>query len=229
MSHPEPTAPAAALDPKRLRGVLLDVDGTLIDSNDAHARAWVEALREAGFERTFEEVRPLIGMGGDQLIPRLTGLDSQSEEGQRLTQGWLRHFKPLIPTLHATRGARALVQGLHARGLQVLLATSGEAEIVDELLKQAHLDDLQLERVSSSEVESSKPAPDLVQAGLEKLGLPAGEALLVGDTPYDAQAAHKAGVPCVLLRCGGNTGLEEHAPTLDDPQALLEVLEGTKG
>ena len=229
MSQPEPALQAAALDPKRLRGVLLDVDGTLIDSNDAHARAWVEALREAGFERTFEEVRPLIGMGGDQLIPRLTGLDSQSEEGQRLTQGWLRHFKPLIPTLHATRGARALVQGLHARGLQVLLATSGEAEIVDELLKQAHLDDLQLERVSSSEVESSKPAPDLVQAGLEKLGLPAGEALLVGDTPYDAQAAHKAGVPCVLLRCGGNTGLEEHAPTLDDPQALLEVLEGTKG
>ncbi|MEW6421896.1 MAG: HAD family hydrolase [Deinococcota bacterium] len=219
----------ALLAPNRLRGVLLDVDGTLIASNDAHARAWVEALREAGFERTFEEVRPLIGMGGDQLIPRLTGLDSQSEEGKRLTQGWFEHFKPLIPTLHATRGARAMVQGLQTRGLRVVLATSGEAAIVDGLLKQAHLDDLNLERVSSSEVASSKPAPDLIQVGLEKLGLPAGEALMVGDTSYDAQAAHKAGVPCVLLRCGGNTGLEEHAPTLDDPQALLEALEGTKG
>ncbi|GAA5532457.1 HAD family hydrolase [Deinococcus aluminii] len=229
MSHSQPASLDAALDPDRLRGVLLDVDGTLIDSNDAHARAWVAALREEGFDRTFEEVRPLIGMGGDQLIPRLTGEDSQSAVGKRLTQGWLKNFKPLIPQLHATRGARALVEGLQARGLKVVLATSGEAEIVDALLKQAHLDDLKLDRVSSSEVESSKPAPDLVQVGLEKLGLPAGAALMVGDTPYDAKAAHKAHVPCVLLRCGGDTGLEEYGPVLDDPQALLEALEGAKG
>ncbi|WP_034384462.1 HAD family hydrolase [Deinococcus sp. YIM 77859] len=213
------------LSPDRLRGVLLDVDGTLVDSNDAHAYAWLEALREEGFTRTFEEVRPLIGMGGDQLVPRLTGEDGESERGKRLTRGWLNHFKPRIPQLQATRGARALVEGLQARGLRVVLATSGEADIVDGLLKRAHLEDLNLDRVSSSEVESSKPAPDLIQAGLKKLGLPAEAALMVGDTPYDAEAARKAGVPYVLLRCGGNTGLEEHGPTLDDPQALLEALE----
>ncbi|EYB69439.1 HAD family hydrolase [Deinococcus phoenicis] len=215
----------AALNPDRLRGVLLDVDGTLIDSNDAHARAWVEALRDEGFEKTVGEVRPLIGMGGDQMIPRLTGKGSESEVGQRLTDGWLKHFKPLIPELHATRGARALVEGLRARGLRVVLATSGEAEVVDALLKQAGLADLNLDRVSSSEVESSKPAPDLIQVGLKKLGVPAEAALMVGDTPYDAEAAAKADVPCILLRCGGDTDLEKHAPVLDDPQALLEALE----
>lgn len=217
--------PESLLNPERLRGVLLDVDGTLINSNDAHARAWQAALREEGFERTFEEVRPLIGMGGDQLVPRLTGQDGESEVGKRLTEGWLRHFKQMIPDLQPARGARDLVTALQARGLRVVLATSGEAEIVDGLLKRANLDDLHLERVSSSEVESSKPAPDLIHAGLEKLGVPAQAALMVGDTPYDAEAARKAGVPCVLLRCGGNTGLEEYGPTLDDPQALLEALE----
>ncbi|WP_019584763.1 HAD family hydrolase [Deinococcus apachensis] len=230
MTALQPADPAAALNPDRLRGVLLDVDGTLIDSNDAHARAWVEALREEGFERSFGEVRPLIGMGGDQLIPRLTGEDGESELGKRLTQGWLKHFKPLIPELQPTRGNRALIEGLRARGLRVALATSGEAEIVDGLLKQAGLDDLNLDRVSSSEVESSKPEPDLVEAGLNKLGLPADAALMVGDTPFDAEAAHKAGVPCVLLRCGGDSDEElGRAPALvlDDPQALLEALEGT--
>ncbi|GAA5514826.1 phosphoglycolate phosphatase [Deinococcus carri] len=217
-----------ALNPERLRGVLLDVDGTLIDSNDAHARAWVAALHDEGFEKTFGEVRPLIGMGGDQMIPRLTDEDSESEVGQRLTDGWLKHFEPMIPQLQPTRGARALVEGLRARGLRVVLATSGEAEVVDALLKRAHLDDLNLDRVSSSEVQSSKPAPDLIHAGLEKLGLPADAALMVGDTPYDAEAAAKAGVPCILLRCGGDTGLEQHAPVLDDPQALLEALEGAR-
>lgn len=214
-----------ALNPERLHGVLLDVDGTLIDSNDAHARAWAAALHAEGFGQTTQEVRPLIGMGGDKLIPETTGQAADSDVGQRLMQGWLTRFKTQIPDLHATRGARALIEELQTRGLKVVLATSGEAEIVDALLRQAGLDDLGLDRVSSSEVENSKPDADLIQVGLQKLGVPAGAALMVGDTPYDAAAARKAGVPCVLLRCGGDTGLEEYAPTLDDPQALLAALE----
>ncbi|MBB5233028.1 HAD family hydrolase [Deinococcus budaensis] len=220
-----------ALNPHRLRGVLLDVDGTLIDSNMAHARAWGASLRDAGFERAPEEIFPLIGMGGDKLVPELTGEDGESAVGGRLTQGWLEHFKTLIPELEPTRGARALLEGLRARGLRVVLATSGEAEVVDSLLEQAGLADLKLDRVSSSDVENSKPDPDLIQAGLEKLGLPPEAALMVGDTPYDAEAARKAGVPCVLLRCGGHPEAEEHDLVLDDPQALLEALErvGTSG
>lgn len=213
-----------ALDPRRLRGVLLDVDGTLIDSNMAHARAWAASLRDAGFGRAPEEIFGLIGMGGDKLVPELTGEDGEGETGQQLTQGWVEHFKTLIPELEPTRGARALIEGLRDRGLRVVLATSGEAEVVDSLLEQAGLADLNLDRVSSSDVESSKPDPDLILAGLEKLGLPAGAALMVGDTPYDAEAARKAGVPCILLRCGGHPGAEDHDLVLDDPQALLEAL-----
>lgn len=208
-----------------LSGVLLDIDGTLIDSNDAHARAWVQALHDAGFSRAFGEVRPLIGMGGDKLVPETTGLDPESEAGKAVTRGWLEHFRPLIPGLRPTRGARELVQGLQARGLRVVLATSGEAEIVDRLLNQARLDDLDLDRVSSTDVDHSKPDPDLIELGLKKLGVPAGTALMVGDTPYDAEAARKAGVPCTLLRCGGDPRVEEHPLVLDDPRALLEALE----
>lgn len=208
-----------------LRGVLLDVDGTLIDSNDAHARAWVQALHDAGFSRSFGEVRPLIGMGGDKLVPQTTGLDPESEAGKQITRGWLEHFRPLIPGLRPTRGARELVQGLQARGLRVVLATSGEAEIVEALLKRAELDDLELDRVSSTDVDHSKPDPDLIEVGLNKLGVQAAEALMVGDTPYDAEAARKAGVTCVLLRCGGDARVEQHPHVLNDPQALLEALE----
>lgn len=214
-----------ALNPQRLRGVLLDVDGTLIDSNMAHARAWAASLRGAGFERTPEDIFGLIGMGGDKLVPELTGEDSESGTGERLTQGWMEHFKTLIPDLQPTRGARALIEGLRARGLRVILATSGEAEVVDALLEQAGLADLDLDRVSSGDVESSKPDPDLIQAGLKKLGLPPEAALMVGDTPYDAEAARKAGVLCILLRCGGHPGVSDHDLVLDDPQALLEALE----
>ena len=213
------------LSPERLRGVLLDVDGTLADSNHAHARAWAVALRDEGFEKSPEAIFPLIGMGGDKLVPELTGLDAESERGQRMTEGWVRHFQELIPDLRATPGARALVEGLRARGLRVVLATSGEAEVVDALLRQIGLDDLELERVSSSDVENSKPDPDLVQAGLRTLGLPAEATLMVGDTPYDAEAARKAGVPCVLLRCGGHPGVEEHDTVYDHPQALLAALD----
>lgn len=214
-----------ALNPRRLRGVLLDVDGTLIDSNMAHARAWAASLRDAGFERSPEEIFGLIGMGGDKLVPELTGEDGEGEMGKQLTQGWVEHFQTLIPQLEPTRGARALLEGLRARGLRVVLATSGEAEVVDKLLEHAGLADLDLDRVSSSDVESSKPDPDLIQAGLERLGLPPEAALMVGDTPYDAEAARKAGVPCVLLRCGGHPGAGDHDLVLDDPQALLEALE----
>jgi len=201
------------------------VDGTLIDSNMAHARAWAAALQQAGFGHTPEEIFPLIGMGGDKLVPETTGEDDESELGQQLTQAWVENFKTLIPELEPTRGARALIEGLRDRGLRVVLATSGEAEVVDSLLEQAGLADLDLDRVSSSDVESSKPDPDLIQAGLQKLGLPPEAALMVGDTPYDAEAARKAGVPCVLLRCGGHPGVEDHDLVLDDPQALLEALE----
>ncbi|AWN23101.1 HAD family hydrolase [Deinococcus irradiatisoli] len=190
-----------------LQAAILDLDGTLIDSNDAHARAWVTSLKRHGFDIPFERVRPLIGMGGDKLIPELTGLDPESETGKALTQGWGDAFKPMIPSLQATPGARELVAGLRELGWKLMLGSSGEDEVVEQELEHLGLEDLKNSRVTSSEVEESKPDADILAVALRKLGVPAGAALMVGDTKYDAEAARRAGVRCVLLRCGGNPDL----------------------
>src|SRR5436190_22128027 len=107
-----------------LHTVLLDVDGTLIDSNDAHARAWVDALRAHGYVVPFEEVRPLIGMGGDKLVPKLTGLDPESGEAERLGETRSKLFLTReLPTLRPTKGARALLEYLTSIGLELVVAT----------------------------------------------------------------------------------------------------------
>lgn len=202
-----------------LRAVILDLDGTLIDSNDAHARAWVTSFQQHGFDVTFEQVRPLIGMGGDKVIPRLTGVDAESEQGKALSEGWSEAFKPMIPDLRAMPGASELVAGLRDLGFKLMLGSSGEDETVEEELRHIGLESLIGSRVTSSEVEASKPDADIVAVALKKLGAAADETLMVGDTEYDAEAARKAGVRCVLLRCGGNTGLP--GEVYDDPAALM--------
>ncbi|MFC4453245.1 HAD family hydrolase [Deinococcus sonorensis] len=184
--------------------LILDLDGTLIDSNDAHARAWVAALKDGGFERTFEEVRPLIGMGGDGLLDTLAGVSDDSEQGQQMKEAWKRHFLPMVPQLQAMPGARDLLEALRERGTPYILGSSGEQELTEALLKQAGLQDLMTGMVTSSDVERSKPHPDILMVALQKLNLNPDRALMVGDTKYDAEAARRAGVPCVLLSCGGS-------------------------
>src|SRR3954467_14711566 len=130
---PTPRAPGPAL-----RTVLLDIDGTLIDSNDAHARAWVDALREHGYIIPFEEVRPLIGMGGDKVLPALTGLDPDSGEAERLSETRSKLFlKRELPLLLPTRGARELLEHLTSIGLELVVATSAKSSEVQSLLEQA--------------------------------------------------------------------------------------------
>ena len=137
MTQP-PRAPGPAL-----RTVLLDIDGTLIDSNDAHARAWVDALRAHGYVIPFEEVRPLIGMGGDQMLPRLTGLDSDIGEAQRLSETRSQLFlKQELPTLRPTKGARALLEHLTSIGMELVVATSSKPNEVHALLEQGGVADL---------------------------------------------------------------------------------------
>jgi len=207
-----------------VRAVILDLDGTLIDSNDAHARAWVTAFRQGGFDVSFEQVRSLIGMGGDKVIPKLTGVDPHSAQGKALTEGWGEAFKPMIADLQATPGAAELVAGLRGLNLKIMLGSSGEDEIVQQELGHLGLEELNDSRVTSSEVESSKPDADILAVALKKLGTAADETLMVGDTVYDAEAARKAGVRCVLLRCGGNTDLP--GEVYADPLALLAALNG---
>lgn len=202
-----------------LRGVILDLDGTLIDSNDAHAQAWAQAFADHGYDITAEQVRPLIGMGGDQMLPKLAGVAADSKEGKALVKSWGEHFKAMIPELRAMPGARELVTGLRGLGLKVMLGSSGEDEVVEAELKHIGLEELINSRVKSEEVEASKPEPDIVQIALDKMDLAPQQAVMVGDTHFDAEAAAKAGVRPVLLKCGGNSELP--AQTYDDPQALL--------
>lgn len=186
-----------------LHAVLLDIDGTLIDSNDAHARAWVGALREHGYVVPFADVRPLIGMGGDKLLPRLVGLDPASGEATRIGESRGELFRRELPSLRPTPGARDLLELLCAEGLELVVATSAQADEVQAVLEQAGVADLIATRASSGDAERSKPDPDIVQAALRKSGNTAAHCIMIGDTPYDIEAAARARVPCIALRCGG--------------------------
>ena len=187
-----------------VRGCLLDVDGTLIDSNDAHARSWVDVFRDAGFDIGFEQVRPLIGMGGDKLVRSLTGLDVEEGRGKELTQRrWETFRRDYLPTLRAFPGAHELVSRLRWEGLQVVIATSAKEEELEGLLEQAGLSELIERKTTSDDAERSKPDPDIVRAALQHGQLDAGEAVLLGDTPYDIEAAARSGVKTIAFRCGG--------------------------
>ena len=213
-----PRAPGSAL-----RTVLLDIDGTLIDSNDAHARAWVDSLRAHGYVVPFEQVRPLIGMGGDKVLPELTGLDPESGEAKRMSETRSELFLDReLPGLQPTRGARALLEHMLVVGLELTVATSAKEDEVRALLEQAGVSDLIKLASSADDAERSKPDPDIVQAAL-RLSQAAHSAML-GDTPYDVEAAARARVPAIALRCGGwwdDAALARATAIYDDPADLL--------
>jgi phosphoglycolate phosphatase-like HAD superfamily hydrolase len=213
----------------RASGILLDVDGTLLDSNDAHARSWIEIFARHGREIPFERVRPLIGKGSDKLVPELTGVDPESSAGKAMTEERKALFKrDYLPKLAPTRGARAMVERFKDDGLQVVVATSASGDELEALLRQADVEDLIGKATTSSDAESSKPDPDIVHAALRKGKLRSGQALMIGDTPYDIESAGRASVPCVALRCGGwwsDEALAGAVAIYNDPAQLLDRYE----
>lgn len=187
-----------------VRGVLLDIDGTLVDSNDAHAHAWVTAFAEHGYDVPFEQVRRLIGMGGDKLVPEVCGLSDESKEGKAISKRRGEVFtKEFLPTLKPTPGAERLLKLLSGMGLKLAVASSAKEDELKELLGVCGADKYIEAATSSDDAENSKPDPDIVHAALAELRLPAADVILLGDTPYDVQAARKAGVGVVGVRCGG--------------------------
>jgi HAD superfamily hydrolase (TIGR01509 family) len=208
-----------------LEAILLDVDGTLVDSNDAHAHAWVEALAEHGFECRFDEVRRLIGMGGDHVLPILTGLAEEEPRGEKIAERRSaifreRHLKALKPF----RDVRPLVEAMRRRGFRIVVATSARSDELDALLFVTGVEDLVDEKTTSSDAEATKPAPDIVAAAVRKAGVSPRSAIMIGDTPYDVRAAQRAGVSTIALRSGGwgDADLGGAIAIYDDAHDLLK-------
>lgn len=209
----------------QIRGVILDVDGTLVDSNDAHAHAWVAAMAEYGYAVPFEEVRRLIGMGGDKLLPITTGVEKDSEIGQQIDRRRKELFaERYLPHIKAFPNVRRLVQRIQAAGLQVAVASSAQGDQLAALLELTDSADLLEQRTSSSDAEQSKPDPDIVAAALERMNLPADQVIMLGDTPYDIESAGKLGVRVIALRCGGwdAADLTGAIAVYDEPADLLK-------
>ena len=213
----------------KYQAALLDIDGTLIDSNDAHAKAWVAAFAAHGRRVDFSRVRPLIGKGGDKLLSEVAGIDAESSEGKALSQQRLEIFqRDYLPHLKATRGARGLLEQLRDQGLTLAIATSAQSSELGDLLRVAGLADLIHTATSSDDAQESKPDPDIIQAALTKAGCNAADAVMIGDTPYDVEAAGKAGVPALALRCGGwwsDEALAGAAEIYSDPEDLRQNFE----
>jgi HAD superfamily hydrolase (TIGR01509 family) len=211
-----------------VKAVLLDVDGTLVDSNDAHAQSWVRAFAEHGIEVSYQEVRRAIGMGGDQLMPRVSHLTEESEEGRRVAQRRGEIFKrDYLPTVRALPDAGELVTALKARGFTTVAASSAKPDELEQLLRIAGASALMDDVTSSDDAESSKPEPDIIEAALQRAGVSAREAMMIGDTPYDIEAARRAGVRAIAFRSGGwsDDKLQGAVAIYDGPGDLLRQLD----
>ena len=212
------------------QGVIFDVDGTLVDSNDAHARAWTEALEQAGHRVPLARVRRLIGMGGDQLLPEAVGLSADTPAGKAIGERRGQIFRErYLPHVRPFPGASDLVHRLKGDGYALAVASSAQPEELRALLKLAGVDDLIGAKTSAGDVEESKPEPDVVLAALGKLRLPASAAVMIGDTPYDVEAARRAGVAIIGFRCGGwsDRDLEGALAVYDGPADLLARIDAS--
>ncbi|KNY23409.1 HAD family hydrolase [Methylobacterium sp. ARG-1] len=188
-----------------MRAVIFDIDGTLLDSVDLHAQAWVEAFAHFGVETDAAKVRSQIGKGGDELMPVFLPAERIEREGKEIESYRSDLFKQkFLPEVRPFPAVRPLFERIRAAGLKIALASSGkgpEVERYQEILGIADLVDVV---TSSDDADRSKPHPDIFEAAAKKLeGFGKDEMIVIGDTPYDAQAASKAGLRTIGVLCGG--------------------------
>lgn len=188
-----------------MRAVIFDIDGTLLDSVDLHAKAWVEAFAHFGVETDAAKVRSQIGKGGDELMPVFLPPERIEREGKEIESYRSDLFKrKYLPEVRPFPAVRPLFERIRAAGLKIALASSGkgpEVERYQEILGIADLVDVV---TSSDDADRSKPHPDIFEAAAKKLeGFGKDEMIVIGDTPYDAQAASKAGLHTIGVLCGG--------------------------
>lgn len=187
-----------------LQAVIFDLDGTLLDSVDLHAIAWQEALVQFGHDVSFEETRSQIGKGGDKLIPYFLSKAQQADHSDALESWREKRFNEnYLPLVRPFSAVPDLLKRVRSAGLKVAVASSAKKDQLDQYLDIARIADLVDEATASGDVQESKPAPDVFEAVLKKLKIKGADAVAVGDTPYDAEAARKAGVKPIGVLCGG--------------------------
>jgi HAD superfamily hydrolase (TIGR01509 family) len=209
---------------------ILDVDGTLVDTNYQHALAWFRAFRTHGIVLPVWRIHRHIGMGGDQLVEAMAGEQVEREQGDSIREQEKQRYGEMIEEVEPFADAHALILALRERGHTVVLASSAKKDEIEhyvELLDAGELADW----TSSADVEATKPAPDLVHAALERAGAEPSDAVMVGDTPWDVKAAKAAGVGTLAVRTGGFSKEElVEAGAIDVYESVSELcgaLDGT--
>jgi HAD superfamily hydrolase (TIGR01509 family) len=182
---------------------ILDVDGTLIDTNYQHALAWFRAFVRHEIVLPTWRIHRHIGMGGDQLVAALTGERTEHELGDQIRAAEKGLYGEMIGEVRAMDGSAELIDELRRRGHRVVLATSAKPDELEHYLGMLDADGRADAWTSSEDVESTKPEPDLVHAALRKVGADAGDAVMVGDTPWDVESAKRAGVGTLTVLTGG--------------------------
>ena len=205
--------------------VVLDLDGTLVDSAYVHATVWHQAFREVGLDVPTYQLHRAIGMGGDRLVSAVAGDAAEHAVGDVVRDLHDRIFEVRLTEVHPLEGAAELLEACHDAGLRMVLAGSSPADLTEKLLSmvdRAHL----IEAVVPGSEGPSKPAPDLVEAALERAG--SHHAFLVGDAVWDVESAARAGIPCVGLLTGGYSEAELREAgaiaVLETPRALAGQL-----
>jgi HAD superfamily hydrolase (TIGR01549 family) len=211
-----------------IQAVIFDLDGTVIDSNEAHVAAWDRAFRKFGQQFPVEQLRKQIGKGSDQYLPEFLTPEELRTMGPKIDEYRTEVFKQdYLPHLRPFPRVRELFERIKRDGKRIALASSGKKEEVTAYKKIAQIKDLIDGETTADDAESSKPEPDIFAAALQKLGNPAPETIVaVGDTPFDAEAAKKVGVATIALLCGGFGESELRAAravaVYRDPADLLE-------
>ncbi len=210
--------------PGQFKGILLDIDGTLVDSNDANARCWMEALQAHGVEVNYIKLREGIGMGGDNFLPQLANINAESEQGKAISETRSQILKSkYMPHLQGFPQVKELLTRLHDDGYQLVVATSAKPDEAEALLALTGARELIEQIATTEDAKNSKPDPDILHAALQKCGLSADAVVLLGDTPYDVEAAQKAGIRSIGVRSGGWTApdLKGTLAVYNDPADLL--------
>ncbi len=188
-----------------LKAVIFDVDGTLVDTVDLHTQAWQEAFKAYGYDIAYDKIRHQIGKGSDQLMPEFLSQEDNEEKGDRINDHRLEIYqKQMLPQVRPFAKVRELFEHIKADGKKILLASSSEKEMLETYKQLLQIEDLVDSATSTDDAQKSKPQPDIFQAALEKLeGIKAEDVIVVGDTPYDAQAANKINLRTIGVLCGG--------------------------